>query len=275
MHEGMHLSELEADSAVGTAQSLSRADRSDSNARPAARLPSWMVVVVPALAELVVGGYKIAGPSLWRDEASTISASHRPVGAIFALMSHEDAIHIPYYLIMHAVITIGGVSETILRLPSLVAMCAAVGLTAAIGRRLAEASGLPAPAAAALGVAAGLLLTTVPQTTRYAQEARPYALATLFAVLSTYLLLRAAEAGNGVADHRRRWWLSYALALTLTGMFNLFALLVAAGHGLSLLAARGTGKVRSSRRARPQAADGAIADGTIIGWLSACTLAAV
>lgn len=196
------------------------------------RLPWLLVVALPTLAELILGGYRLSGPSLWRDEAATISGSQRPLSAIMALTLHQDAVHGAYYLLMHAVIAIGGTTETALRLPSLIAMCLATGLTAALGVRLADSSGLPAPKLT--GLLAGLLLVVVPLTTRYAQEARPYALTTLFAVAATYLLLRA------VASGRWPWWAGYAAALTLTGLVNLFAVLLAVAHGLALFAARRT-----------------------------------
>ena len=167
--------------------------------RPAARWRSgWIVAVIPALAELLVGGYRIGVPSLWRDEAATISGSRRSLAAIATMMRHEDAVHAPYYVLMHPVVAVGGASATVLRLPSLIAMTLAVGLTAALGRRLALDSGLPG--ANAVGLLAGLALTAVPLTTRYAQEARPYALATLFAVAATYAFVVA------LASPRRRWW---------------------------------------------------------------------
>src|SRR6266404_4044441 len=64
-------------------------------AQPAAwrRWSGWPVVAVPAVTSLVVGGYEIGGPSLWRDEAYTRDAITRPVGQIFALLGHQDAVH--------------------------------------------------------------------------------------------------------------------------------------------------------------------------------------
>ena len=67
-------------------------------------------------------------------------------------------------------------------------MSVAAGCTAALGRRLARLAVLPAPSVT--GLAAGLLLVAAPQTTYYAQDARPYGLVTMFAVIATWLLVR-------------------------------------------------------------------------------------
>ncbi|MHB1818714.1 MAG: glycosyltransferase family 39 protein [Streptosporangiaceae bacterium] len=241
---------------------------------PARMFPDWLVVVVPVLAELVVGGYRLAGPSLWRDEAATISGAARPAGAILALTRNQDAVHGPYYLLLHPVILADGISATVIRLPSLIAMCLAVGLTVVLGRRLARISGLPAPSA--VGLLAGLLLVSVPLTTRYAQEARPYALTSLCAVLASYLLVRAASSG------RWPWWAGYAAAMVLTGAFNLFAVLLAIAHGVSLLLARRPAAVPARAGAGPDGTPPAGQDavlrpaaGSLARWLISCVVAAV
>ncbi len=207
---------------------------------PGGRALGWLVVVIPVLAELLVGGYRIGGPSLWRDEAATISGSQRPLPDLLTMIGNQDAVHGFYYLVMHPVIAIWGISATTLRLPSLIAMCLTAGLTAALARRLAAASGIPG--AQVIGLLAGLALVAVPLTTRYAQEARPYALASLFAVLASYLLVRAAV--------RPGWptWLLYGLALLLTGLFSLFAVLLAVAHGVSLW----WGRPRAADDSQPQ-----------------------
>jgi mannosyltransferase len=230
----------------------------------ARRLASWLVVALPALVELVVGGYRISGPSFWRDEGYTITGAQRPVGAIFHLVQNEDAFHGLYLLLMHPIIAAFGRSEMALRLPSLIAMCGAAGLTAALGRRLARASGLPG--APAVGVIAGLLLAALPVTTRYAQEGRPYALTMFLAVLATYLLV-VASARKGW-----RWWALYGMALLLTTLFDLAAVLLAGTHGVSMLAAR---------RSQPEdgaqnrgAADGLSAS-VLKRWFATCAAVAV
>ncbi len=244
-----------------------------TGARPASRWPSaWIAVAIPALAELLAGGYRIGVPSLWRDEAATISGSQRSLPAIATMMRHEDAVHAPYYVLMHPVIALGGTSATVLRLPSLIAMTLAVGLTAALGRHLAQASGLPG--ATALGIVAGLALTAVPLTTRYAQEARPYALATLFAVAASYAFVR------GLGSQLRRWWVLYAAALLLAGLFDLFAALIAVAHGISLIWLSRAGGEKPARRARGEkparGAQAAVSTPAVVRrWLAACVAAGV
>ena len=257
------MAESRSDAAAALAEPPS-ADGTQEKAR-AARLPlSWLVVVVPVLVEFIVGGYRISGPSFWRDEGYTIVGAQRPVGAIFALVQHEDAFHGLYLLLMHPIIAAFGRSEVALRVPSLLAMSAAAGLTAALGRRLAQVSGLPCPPA--VGMIAGLLLAALPVTTRYAQEGRPYALTIFFAVLTTYLLV-VASVRTG-----RRWWALYSAALVVTALFDLAAVMLAGTHGVSMLAAR---RVEPGDEARdPQAAAGLSAS-VLRRWLMACVAAAV
>src|SRR5262249_22580314 len=210
---------------------------------------NWVVAVLPALAEAVVGGYRIGGASLWRDEAATISGSQRPLTAILAMLPNQDAVHGPYYVLMHAVIAVGGISASTLRLPSLLAMSVAVGLTAALGRRLALASGLPV--ARAVGSLARLALIATPLTTRHAQQATPYALTALFAVLATYALLRA------VRSPRWPFWGLYAAVVTMAGLFSLFTALIVVAHAASLWWARSQ-------------AGGAVTPQIMRRWLAAC-----
>jgi mannosyltransferase len=228
------------------------------------RRDGWLVIAIPAVISLAVGGYGIGGPSLWRDEAYTKDAIARPVGQMFALLGHHDAVHGAYYLVMHVVTAVIGTSATALRLPSLAAMVIATAFTAAIGRRAAAlALAAPAwvPASAALadrvpgagrgrlpdipaltGLFSGLLFATAPYMTYYAQMARSYAIETMFAAIATYLLLRA------VPDGRWRWWLPYAAAVALTGLFNVFGLLILAAHGVTLLLTGGRGQAGTGRR---------------------------
>jgi mannosyltransferase len=205
---------------------------------------SWLPFALPAAAELVIGGYQLGGPSLWRDEGYTVEVAMRPAGRIIAMLTRQDAVHGLYYLIMHVVQAAAGTSAVALRLPSLLAACGAAGLTGALGTRLARETRLPYPAT--IGTLAGLALAALPLTTWYAQDARPYALTTLCAVAATWLLIIAAS-GRGW-----RAWAAYSVVVSLLGWMSIFGLLLVPAHGLSLLMAgrsAGTG-VTGQRLAR-------------------------
>jgi mannosyltransferase len=99
--------------------------------------------------------------------------------------------------------------------------------------------------------------------TYYAQMARSYAIETMFAVIATYLLLRAWP------DGRWRWWLAYAAAVALTGLFNIFGLLILAAHGVTLLLSRAGGQAG----ARDRAGVGRQAGRIPLRWLAVATAA--
>jgi mannosyltransferase len=188
----------------------------------------WLVAGVPALTALALGGYELGQAPLWRDEAATKEVAGRSVSQILATLPNNDVVHGAYYLVIHAVMAVGGSSATALRLPSLIAMAVASAFTALIARGLVANAGGPFPGLT--GVAAGFCFAILPSTIGYAQEARSYAMVTMLATITTYLLVRA--------DRDRRWWPAYGAAVLLTGLFNLFGALVVAAHGVSLLLAR-------------------------------------
>jgi mannosyltransferase len=194
-------------------------------------LPGWLVVVVPALAAFVSAFIGLSGPSLWRDEAYTKDAISRSLSHLFALLGHTDAVHGAYYVVIHFVAEVIGTSDAALRFPSVCAMAAATGFTAATGRRAATLAGSRWPGVT--GLLSGLLFAVAPYMTYYAQMARSYAFVTMFAAIASYLLLRAA--GDGAGDGGWKWWLGYGLAVACTGLFNTFGLLILPAHALTLL----------------------------------------
>ncbi|MCP3784411.1 glycosyltransferase family 39 protein [Micromonospora sp. A3M-1-15] len=186
----------------------------------------WLVWAAPGLLTLVVTLAGIGHAQPWRDELATWSAATRPVPDLVRLAGTIDAATGPYYLLMHGWAALFGTSPAALRLPSALAMAGAAALTARLGARLAGSRA---------GLLAGLLLAVLPATSRYGQEARPYALATLLAVLATLLLAEAL---------RRPTWrrfTGYAAAVAALGLLHLIALTLLAAHALVVLlvAARG------------------------------------
>ncbi|GAB3815488.1 glycosyltransferase family 39 protein [Micromonospora zhanjiangensis] len=190
----------------------------------------WLAPSVLTLALALVG---LDRAQLWRDELATWSAASRPVPDLFRLTGHVDALSAPYYLLMHGWTTLVGDSVAALRLPSVLAMTGATAVTARLGQRLAGPR---------TGFLAGLLFAVAPSTSRYAQEARSYALATLLAVLATLLLFRALD--------RPTWprWAGYGAAVFGLGLAHLVALDLVTGHLVAvLLTWRRTGDRRTAR----------------------------
>ncbi|WP_431915493.1 glycosyltransferase family 39 protein [Micromonospora wenchangensis] len=228
-----------------------------------------MVWAVPLLLTLAAGCTGISSAQPWRDELATWSAATRPVGDLFRLTRTVDAATGAYYLVVHSWTGVFGDSVAALRLPSVLAMAGAAGLTAVLGRRL---FGAPA------GLLAGLLFAVLPGTSRYAQEARPYALVTLLAVLATVLLVRALDRPG------RLRWAGYAAAVAGLGLAHLLALGLLAGHAVAVLTFAAWGPPTTGPP-RPAADDrrpgtGGPGDGRwwgrrLRGWVLAVSAAAV
>jgi mannosyltransferase len=178
------------------------------------------VIVTPLAAALAL--WRLGTPALWIDEATTWSAAERPLNELLLLAGERDRALFPYYAFMHLWAR-GGVSEMWLRLPSALAAAAAAGFTAAIGARLWS------PRA---GLIAGLLLILLPDWSRYAQEARPYAFALAFSAAATWALVRAIDEDD--------WWPAYTVAIVGAVAAHFVTLLILVVHAISVVR-RGTG----------------------------------
>jgi mannosyltransferase len=183
----------------------------DGPADQAARLPwCW-----PALLALALGCYQMGRPELWRDELASWSFASRPVPEMIAAAHHTGATQLAYYLLLHLWMAAFGDSADAMRALSVLAMAAAAGCVALVGRRLAGARA---------GLLSGLVFALVPSVSRFAQEIRFYAVATLVATLAMLLLLRALDRPSAPR------WLGYAACLALLGYIDLVALSAVAGH---------------------------------------------
>ncbi len=164
--------------------------------------------------------------SVWRDEAATWQVAGRSTGEIWDMLGNVDAVHGLYYLLMHALFEVFGTSTTTLRLPSVLAVAAAAGCVALIGRRLA---GFWA------GLGAGLTLGLLPAVQFYLQEGRPYALVAAGAGLST-LLLVSLLGPVPTRPGRRVWprWTAYGITVLVCALLNWLSLLILPAHAVTL-----------------------------------------
>ncbi|MER7706303.1 glycosyltransferase family 39 protein [Kitasatospora sp. NPDC097605] len=191
--------------------------------------PPWRatlgVALPPVLLTLALCLYGIGDRQLWRDEHASWWAATLSWSDLGALLGNMDLVLAPYYVLLHLWIAVAGDSEAALRLPSALAMAAAAGCVALLGRRLLS------PRAGLLG---GLLFAVCPAITWYGQDARPYAFAVLAAVGSTLLLARLVQERPGPVPAAPRTavllWAGYGLTVVAMGLTHVVTLMVLPGH---------------------------------------------
>jgi mannosyltransferase len=178
----------------------------------------WLPAALITLLGGLVFGWRAGRSGLWRDEAATMATLHRSLGDLFALSGNVDLVHLPYYLLAR-IAWFFDESVTSVRWISVIAMSLAAGTLVLIGRRLGSVW---------FGTLAGLLLVASPFASRYAQEARPFAVVTLLATACSYAFLRLAQ------QPTRRGQLLYAVTVVLLGLFNVLALMLVVAHAAYL-----------------------------------------
>jgi mannosyltransferase len=180
-----------------------------------------------------------ARPSLWFDEAATISASTRSVPDLWGLVHHIDAVHGLYYLVMHGWFSVFPATEFWSRLSS----CLAVGIAAAgvvvVAKQFSTRT---------VAVCAGVVFTILPRVTWAGIEARSYALTTAAAVWLTVLVVAAARRNAAPL------WPLYGLALVVSTLLNVFVVLMVLVHAVVV-------PVVASKRA------------TVVWWTATSTVA--
>jgi len=134
--------------------------------QPLRAVRPWTIAVAAGLVATILCAAFSWVPSLWGDEAATLLSAKRPLGSLFGMLLHVDAVHGVYYLFMHGWIRLAGESAFAMRLPSALAVGAAVtAVTLLAGRR----GGVRA------AVVAGVVACVLPRLTYAGEEARSYA----------------------------------------------------------------------------------------------------
>ena len=198
----------------------------------AAAAAKYAPVGLAAAVMAVLGIWGLArDSSMGNDEVATRWAALLSLRDLAHLLNTVDAVHGLYYLIMHVWVAVGS-SPAVLRIPSVLAMVAAVALTAILVRRL-TGSGWAA-------LFAGLIMALTPVITFYAQTARSYAMVVTCVLAATLALLHAldGEVTGAAGPVLARRWVLYGVLVTLGGYLNELSLLVLAAHGVTVLLAR-------------------------------------
>ncbi|WP_293002079.1 hypothetical protein [Mycobacterium sp.] len=174
--------------------------------------------LVVALLASLVGVVAASRPSLWFDESATISASAgRSLSDLWRLLSHIDAVHGLFYLLMHGWFCVFPPTEFWSRVPSAIAVGIAAAGVVVFGKQF-----LPRTTA----VCAGVVFAILPRVTWAAIEARSYALTAAAAVWLTVLLVTA------IRRHRPWLWVLYALALMLSIALNVYLVLLVPAYAV-------------------------------------------
>lgn len=172
-----------------------------------------------ALLAITLSAAGSARPSLWFDEAATISASTRTVPELWRMVHNIDAVHGFYYLLMHGWYTVFPATEFASRLSSALAAGIAAAGVVVLGKQI---SGRP------VAVTAGIVFAVLPRVTWAGMETRSYALCMAAAVWLTVFCIRTARRGPD------RWWLLYAVMLAVSVLLNVFLLLIVPTHAVAV-----------------------------------------
>lgn len=156
---------------------------------------SWLIWAAVALGLLLRGYHYARNPAVWHDEAALIvNVLRLPPEAVCGPLMFENATPPLFLLVEQAVVAVLGDGQYALRLPSFVAACLAVVLTALAARRLLP----PVRAAVAVG-----LVAVSDRLLWHASEAKPY---------SADVFLAAAAIWAVVVTDRRPVWVRCLVA---------------------------------------------------------------
>jgi mannosyltransferase len=185
--------------------------------------PGWLAVTF-AVAAAVLSAAGSWIPSFWGDEAASLLSAQRPLSSLFTMLGHVDAVHGSYYLFLHFWIDAFGASPLSVRLPSALAIGAAVAGAVVLAGRLAGTR---------VAVYTGVVAMLLPRLTSAGTETRAYAFSAALAIWLTVLLAQLVarrRPGRGW----NRGWAGYAVLVAASAYLFLFSLLIPLAHALAL-----------------------------------------
>lgn len=96
----------------------------------------WVHWLVPLVLTGLIGAVALRRPGLWTDELATWGMATTPWQEFWPVLRYVDGVLAPYYVLMHAWVSVFGDSDIALRAPSLLAMAASAGVIGVIGAPL-------------------------------------------------------------------------------------------------------------------------------------------
>jgi mannosyltransferase len=180
-----------------------------------------VIVGAEVLLALVLGSIAIGRASFFPDESYTWSTVNRGFPALVRLIVHKEAFQVLHSLLLWPVNQASD-SSAALRYPSVIFFAATVPAVWALGRRLFDAR---------TGLVAGLLLAVNAFALQFAQEARSYTMAMMFAAYAAAALAREV---TDPTPWSRRAWIALSVAAVWSHGMAVFAIAALIGSLLAL-----------------------------------------
>ncbi|MEO6028943.1 MAG: glycosyltransferase family 39 protein [Candidatus Binatia bacterium] len=180
----------------------------------------WVIAAVAV--GLALRFVNLGAAALWFDETFTFGHVLVPWSELPGRVAADNQAPI-YYATLKAWTEVAGLSPFALRVPGVLASAACIPLIAAIARILAGDR---------VARTAAWLAAISPFLIQHAQDARPYALLSMFAMADLLLLVRFV---TGRSRRLGVLWVAGAIAVVATHYYGIFLL---AGEGLALLLLR-------------------------------------
>ncbi len=195
----------------------------------------WLAFAGVCLLGLLLRLPTLASKSLWLDEAFSAWFSARPLHELWTDVPRYE-LHPPmYYTLLKGWSDLFGTSESALRSLSVSASVLTIVVVARAGTILRFAGG-----GDAVALAAALLLAVNAGSIKYAQEARPYALESLFATIAVLSAMRLLQSLTRERVHFSKDVLLTALVLGVSTGAAMWmhdtAVVIAYGIGVGMVA---------------------------------------
>ena len=184
----------------------------------------WQHVVVFTLV-FSLELYNLTTYAFWGDEAATMTASTRSIGALFRLVANVDFVHAAFYLAMHFWLKLFGTSELSLRLPEVLAASAAATLLFVVAKKRTNTIS---------AIVATLGFALMPRVVWAAGIGRSYAVTILLSMMLTWILLRIVE--DKAAS--RGWFVAYFVVASIAAILFIYVLFFIAAQAVSVLVLR-------------------------------------
>ena len=167
--------------------------------------------------------------SFWFDESYTSALLRVPYQETISLTAAD--VHPPlYYVLLKGWSALFGISDVALRSLSALLMSASIIILYFLVKKLINKQ------AATWAV---LIASLGPLVVRYSQEARMYALSSVFLLIATYILVTIVQNKPAPAATKRLYWIGYSLAIAGALYTHYFSSLILVVHGLYIASQAG------------------------------------